>query len=59
MSILFGSSSSRTDMPYYYREPQWKAYLEDAPESVIKETGMSRKELQKTLEVLYEHRIIN
>lgn len=41
------------------RKPQWQTYLEDAPESVIRKTGLTRKELKKTLDVLHEHRIIN
>lgn len=39
--------------------PQWKKYLEDAPNFVIEETGLSREKLDKILSVLYDHRIIN
>lgn len=42
-----------------YKRPQWEIYLEDAPESVIRETGLSREKLKQVLEVLYENRIIN
>lgn len=40
-------------------KPLWKKYLEDAPDRVIEETNLSRDEIKKVLEVLYEHRIIN
>lgn len=42
-----------------YKKPQWKTYLEDAPEYVIQETGLSREKLQQVLATLHEHRIIN
>ena len=42
-----------------YNKPSWEIYIEDASESVIKETGLSREKLKQVLEVLYEHRIIN
>lgn len=42
-----------------YQAPNWETYLENAPESVIKETGLSREKLKQVLETLYEHRIIN
>lgn len=41
------------------RKPNWKTYLEDAPEYVISETGHSREELEQILNILHEHRIIN
>lgn len=40
-------------------EPIWKKYLDDAPNSIVVETGLSRDELEKILDILYEHRIIN
>lgn len=42
-----------------YKKPNWEMYLDDAPEGVIKETGLSREKLKQVMEVLYEHRIIN
>lgn len=44
---------------FKYRKPQWESYLEDAPESVIQETGLSREKLKQVLEIVYENRIIN
>lgn len=42
-----------------YNKPNWETYLENAPESVIKETGLSRDKLKQVLNVLYESRVIN
>lgn len=42
-----------------YRKPSWETNLEDAAESVIKETGLSREKLKQVMETLYEHRVIN
>lgn len=42
-----------------YKKPQWKTYLDDAPNYVIEETGLSREKLEQVLEVLYDHRVIN
>lgn len=44
---------------FTYRRPQWEIYLEDASESVIEETGLTREQLKRVLDVLHEHRIIN
>lgn len=52
MSSFFGND-------YDKRKPVWKIYLDDAPEHVIRQTGLSRKELENVLQVLDEHRIIN
>jgi hypothetical protein len=41
------------------RRPVWKIYLQDAPESVIEKTGLEKEELEKILDILHEHRIIN
>lgn len=41
------------------RRPIWKIYLQDAPESVIEKTGLEKEELEKILDILHEHRIIN
>lgn len=42
-----------------YKKPSWENYLEEASESVIEETGLSREKLKQVLDVLYENRIIN
>jgi hypothetical protein len=42
-----------------YRKPLWETYLEEAPESVIHQTKLSRQELKEILDILYENRIIN
>ena len=42
-----------------YRKPSWETYLESTPESVVKQTGLSREKLKQILEVLYENRVIN
>lgn len=42
-----------------YNKPNWESYLEDAPDYVIDETGLSREKLQKVLSILYKNRIIN
>ena len=42
-----------------YKRPGWETYLEDAPEDVIRETGLSREKLKQVLEVMYDNRIIN
>jgi len=39
--------------------PQWKTYLNVAPNYVIEETGLSREKLGEILDILHEHRIIN
>lgn len=41
------------------RKPNWKIYLEEAPDYVIRQTGLTKEELEKVLDVLDEHRIIN
>lgn len=41
------------------KKPVWKIYLNDAPQSIIDETGLSREELEKILDILHENRIIN
>jgi hypothetical protein len=42
-----------------HQTPQWETYLSDAPESVIRKTGLPRKQLKQVLQVLYENRVIN
>lgn len=42
-----------------YKEPSWETYLENAPEYVIQETGLSREKLKQVLDILHENRIIN
>ncbi len=42
-----------------YKKPTWETNLEDASESVIRETGLSREKLKQVLETLYDNRIIN
>lgn len=44
---------------FKYKAPNWETYLEDAPEYVIQETGLSREKLKQVLDVLHDHRIIN
>lgn len=41
------------------RKPNWKLYLEDAPEHLISRTGLDRGELERILDILHEERIIN
>lgn len=39
--------------------PLWIDYLEEAPDYVIEETGLTKEQLKQILQVMYEHRIIN
>lgn len=41
------------------KKPNWESSLEDASESVIRKTGLSREKLRQVMETMYEHRIIN
>lgn len=41
------------------RKPAWKIYLDEADETVIKQTGLSREKLKNVLDILHEYRIIN
>jgi hypothetical protein len=40
-------------------KPLWKSYLDDAPNHVIEETGLTKEQVENVLQVLYDHRIIN
>lgn len=42
-----------------YRTPTWETYLESTPQFVIDQTGLTKEELKKVLEILHEHRVIN
>lgn len=41
-----------------YDKPYWEVQLENAPESIIKQTGLTRKELERLLNYLQEEGII-
>lgn len=43
---------------FSYVPPKWKEELKYAPEYVIEDTGLERRELERILEVLHEHKII-
>lgn len=41
-------------------KPLWKTYLDNMPDYIIEEEiGLSKEQLEKVLDVLYEHRVIN
>jgi hypothetical protein len=45
--------------PWKLERANWETYLEDCPESVIRETGLSREKLKQVLQVMHDHRVIN
>lgn len=52
MAKLFGGWATDS-------RPNWKKQLEESPDYIIRQTGLSREELDRVLEVLYQERIIH
>lgn len=42
-----------------YKKPEWEENLENISESIVRETGLSRKKLKEIMDIMYEHGVIN